>query len=103
MAKKKAVLVVSKEWVNSGVNVLVNRGRASRSTTAGHLLIAWLAGVDAHGVWLENVSTGELTEDGSDVSLRVLVPWNFVLCMGELEDEEKKVPMGYIEQSPGKK
>jgi hypothetical protein len=95
--KPTAVVVVSKEWVNSGVHHLVSRGRPSSSSLDTHILIAPLKDAsDPLGLWLSGITTNGLTNDGSAVTMTVLVPWSFIYAVGVIEDENPKVVMGFV-------
>jgi hypothetical protein len=52
--KQTAIVVVSKDWINTSVRHLINEGRESRSTGETHLVYADLEGTsDHHGLWLK--------------------------------------------------
>ena len=94
--KPTAVVVVSKEWVNSGVHHLVSSGRPSSSTLNTHILIAPLQDAfDPLGLRLSGITTNQLTEDGSAVTMTLLVPWSFIYAVGVIEDENSKVTPGF--------
>ena len=89
-------MVVSKDWINTaGVRHLVNHGRESRSTGETHLVIADLEDTsDHHGLWLKNVNTTSLKPDGSNVTMRFMIPWSFIVGLGVV-DREAGVEAGF--------
>lgn len=96
MEKQTAVLVVSKVWVDE-VCHLVNRGRSSGSTGDTHMLIAPLEDLnDPHGVWLSDIATNDLTKDGSEVKMKLMVPWAVIVAIGVLDKDQENVPMGFV-------
>jgi hypothetical protein len=98
--KQTAVVVVSKEWVNSGVHHLTNGSRLSESTGDTHLFIAPLEDASDHrGLWLRDVKTTRLTEDNSAVTMKFLIPWQFVFAVGIIEGEQTRVRMGFVSLS----
>ena len=88
MAQRKSVfVVVSKEWINTAVRHLVNRGLESRSTGETHLIIADLEDMsDQRGLWLKDVKTDRLTTDGSEVTMRFMIPWGVIVGLGVVDD-----------------
>ena len=84
--KQTAIVVVSKDWIDSAVKHLINDGRESRSTGDTHIVYADLEGSsDPHGLWLKNVKTNRLKEDGSEVVMRFMIPWAFVVALGVVD------------------
>ena len=97
--KDTAVVVVSKEWMNSGVHHVANESRLSESDGDTHLFIAPLEdALDHRGLWLRDVKSTRLTEDASSVTMKFLIPWQFILAVGLIE-EGSKVPMGFMSLS----
>jgi hypothetical protein len=71
------------------------RGKPSLSSET-HLLIGPLEdAVDPHGVLLSGITSHQLTEDGSPITMKLLVPWSAILALGIVEDENAKVKHGY--------
>lgn len=91
MAQKQTVIVVvSKEWMDTGVRHLVNHGATSRSTSSTHILIGDVEDTsDQRGLWLKNVKTAQLTADRSTVSMK------FIFGLGLLDDEPVKPRPGF--------
>jgi hypothetical protein len=97
MAQKKfAIILVRREWMNSGVHNLVNEGKPSDST-ATHMIVAPLDGdtSDPHGVWLNEITSHQLTTDGSAVTMRFMVPWSEIIALGIFEEGDAKVKHGF--------
>ncbi len=93
--KQTAIVVVSKEWIDTAVRHLVNHGRESRSTGQTHVITADIEDTADHrGLWLSNVNTSQLTKDGSNVTMRFMIPWNFILGLGVV-DHSLQVKTGF--------
>jgi hypothetical protein len=93
--KQTAIVVVSKDWINTGVRFLVNHGKKS-GTIGGspdtHLVIAPVDDASDHrGLWLKGITTTELTTDTSPVTLKFMIPWSFVLGLGLIDGERNSV------------
>lgn len=90
--KPLAVVAVSKEWMNSGVHLLLDNGKPSESTNNAHLLILSLEDdTDHRGLWLADITTERLTTNGSPVTMRkFLVPWSYIYAVGLIEDSKLK-------------
>jgi hypothetical protein len=88
MAKpRKGVVVVTKEWINTGVRHLINHGNESRSTGDTHVIFADLDDTtDQRGLWLKNVHTDRLTTDGARVTMQFMIPWSAVVGLGVVDD-----------------
>jgi len=87
------IVVVSKEWVDTGVRYLLSNGNTSRSTTASHILFGDLDDSSDHrGLWLKNVKTTSLTADSSIVKMKLMIPWAFVFAFAIVDDGEKPPP-----------
>lgn len=81
-----AIVVVSKEWIDTAVRHLINQGRESRSTGETHLIFADLDDLSDHrGLWLKNVKTNRLTVDASDVTMRFMIPWSVIVGLGVVD------------------
>jgi hypothetical protein len=91
---QSAVVVVTKDWINTTVRHLINHGQESRSTGETHLVIGDLEGTsDHHGLWLKNVKTTHLTADGSEVTMvRFMIPWAFVVALGVVDHSTQVEP-----------
>jgi hypothetical protein len=91
--KETAIVVVSKDWINTGVRHLINHGRESASTGETHLIFADLEDTaDLRGLWLKNVHTNRLTADGSKVTMRFMIPWGAIVGLGVVEHGAKLDP-----------
>jgi len=85
--KQTAVVVVSKNWIDTSVRHLINEGRESRSTGETHIVYADLEGTsDPHGLWLKNVKTTRIKADGEEVVMaRFMIPWAFIVALGVID------------------
>ena len=90
--KKTAFVVVSKDWINTGVRHLLNHGRGSHSTGDTHLVIAPLDDASDHrGLWLSGITTTQLTADSSSVTMKFMIPWSAILGLGLIDEETKSL------------
>jgi hypothetical protein len=100
MARKRgpiAVVFVDKEWYNSTLGVLADKGE-SGSTSHLHVLIGPLKDAGSTiGLWLTGFTTRRLKNDGSEVAMEFMVPWQAVRYVG-LVDEPNPVPVGFSAQ-----
>ena len=91
MPKKTfAFIVVSKEWMNTGVRILLNSGKKSTSASESHLIIAPYDKADGFGVWIHGVESSALRVDGSVTRMDFLIPWSAILGFG-VEESSKKL------------
>lgn len=89
--QKTAVVVVSKDWIDTSVRHLINHGQESRSTGDTHIVYADLEDTsDHHGLWLKNIKTTQLMKDGSETVMRFMIPWAFVVALGVIDGVEVK-------------
>jgi hypothetical protein len=100
--KQTAFVVVSKDWIDSGARYFINNGEMSSSTTNTHIVIGEVEdATNERGLWLKNVKTTGFTRASSPgvaVTMRVLIPWAFVLSLGLVVDHETgKTKLGYPE------
>jgi hypothetical protein len=94
--KQTAFVVVSKDWIDTGVRYMLNGGNMSRSTTGTHLVIGEVDDAsDQRGLWLKKVTTTKLTKDGSPVTMKFMIPWSFIFGCGLADDEEDKPKPGF--------
>lgn len=95
--KQTGFVVVSKDWMDSGVRYFVNDGRTSRSTSDTHIVIAEVEDTsDARGLWLRNVKTTQFTREGSDVTtMKFMIPWTFVLGLGLADAVAGNTDLGF--------
>jgi hypothetical protein len=94
--KQMAVVVVPKHWFNSGAHLLLNNGEESGSDGETHFVIAPVDDVsDAYGLWLKDITTTGLTKNGSPVEMRFMIPWQFVLGLGLMDDQTDKAAFGF--------
>ena len=81
-----AIVVVSKDWIDTAVRHLINHGQQSRSTGETHVIFADLEDTSDHrGLWLKNVRTTRLTTDGSNITMRFMIPWSFIVALGVVD------------------
>jgi hypothetical protein len=93
---KTAILVVNKDWVNTGVYHLLNKGLRSTSESQGHFLILPFDHQDPSGVWLADIETSQLTSDGSPVKMNTfLVRWEFIYAMGIVDGDVQNAKIGF--------
>jgi hypothetical protein len=95
--EQDAFVVVSKEWFDfPGIRDLLNAGRRSKSTGEAHLLIAPLVDSSDHkGLWVKGITTRELTQDGSPVTMDFMIPWNYVIGLGMRTDDGNSGGLGF--------
>jgi hypothetical protein len=93
--EQTAIVVVTKEWIDTGVRFLLNDGKMSGSTSNTHIVTADVENTsDQRGLWLKNVKTRAMKRDGSVVTMRLMIPWTFVLGLG-LVGGERDTP-GFV-------
>ena len=93
---QKAIVVVSRDWINTGVRHLVNRGQESRSTSDTHIIFSEVDDVsDQRGLWLKDVSTTALTKDGSKTTMRLMIPWAYIVALGLIEGDMPERKPGF--------
>ena len=86
--KQTAIVVVNKSWIDTAVRHLVNNGQTSRSTGETHLLIGDVEDASDHrGLWLKNILTNQLTRDGSPITMKLMIPWSFIVGVGLADDD----------------
>jgi hypothetical protein len=94
--KQIAFALVNRDWLNSGVHFLLNDGKRSTSTAPTHLIIGDLeSSSDPVGLWLSGVKTTQLTDDGSPVAMRLLIPWSAILTVGIADADRTKLKPGF--------
>jgi hypothetical protein len=95
MSKKEtAFVVVQKTWFDLAMNPLVT-GRPSESQVDAHVMIGTLDEIsDLRGLWLRDITSRMAKKDGSFVTMRLMIPWQFILSVG-LVDESVKIPTGF--------
>jgi hypothetical protein len=70
-------------------------GRESNATGDTHMIMAPFDDMDHRGLWLRDVESNlRRKSDDSQVNMRLLIPWEFVLAVG-LVDESVKIPPGF--------
>ena len=89
--KQTAIVVVSKAWMDTGgVRLLVNDGRKSQSSDDTHIVVAPLDdSSDQLGLWLQGITTTQMTEDGSPLTMRLMIPWSFIVALGIVDGEKE--------------
>jgi hypothetical protein len=95
MSKQEtAFVVVQKTWFDLAMNPLVT-GRPSESQVDAHVMIGTLDEIsDLRGLWLRDITSRMAKKDGSFVTMRLMIPWQFILSVG-LVDESVKIPTGF--------
>jgi hypothetical protein len=97
--KQTVFIIVDERWFNmAGVNDLVGRGVKSNSSSGAHLIISGITDLSDHkGIWLGNVTTNILhAKDRSPVTMKVMIPWSYVLSVGVQEEEVgESMPIGF--------
>ena len=95
MGKQTAIVVVNKDWFNSGGRILVGNRRSS-STGQVHIVTAALKDASGPvGVWLENIKREGFTTDGSELIMDVLIPWSAIVSLGIFEGSEDQIKVGF--------
>jgi hypothetical protein len=97
MTEKKnrtAFVVVQKEWFNHGMRALT--GHESQSERDAHVMICTVDDMADHlGLWIRDVTSHYRKNDaGPFVKMRLMIPWQFVLSVG-LVDDKMKIPTGF--------
>ena len=99
MAKKKmkgnGFVVVQKDWFDLTVHPLVT-GTPSKSQINSHILIGPIDDdTDPRGLWMLDVDSHfKNRADGKNVTMRLMIPWQFVMAFG-VSDEPVKIPAGF--------
>ena len=95
MSKQEtAFVVVQKTWFDLAMNPLVT-GRPSESQFNAHVMIGTLDDIsDLRGLWLRDITSRMAKKDGASVTMRLMIPWQFILSVG-LADESVKIPTGF--------
>lgn len=89
--QQRVTVVVSKDWIDTGVHYLLNSGAPTRSTASGHIIFGNLEDASDHrGLWLKNVRTTCLTTDRSPVTMKLMIPWTFVFAFGVIDEGERR-------------
>src|SRR5262245_150283 len=96
MAKtERAFVIVTQEWFDLAMRPLVT-GTKSRSTMGIHLISAIVEDLADHrGLWLRDIRTSQPTEDGATVTMRLMIPWQFVVSVGVVEEDSAKLQPGF--------
>jgi hypothetical protein len=83
--EQSAVAVVSKDWINTAVRHLINRGQQSRSTGERTSSSPTLKTHRTIGAWLKNITTDRLRTDGSNLTMRFMIPWVAIVGLGVVD------------------
>ena len=96
--QQTAFVVVSKDWLDTGIRYCINHGRTSRSTSNTHILIGDVENTsDERGLWLKNIKTTEFSDGDSPATLtmKFMIPRSFVLGLGLVADEAGETKLGF--------
>src|ERR1035438_2482114 len=96
--QQTAFVVVSKDWLDTGVRYCISHGRKSRSTSNTHILIGDVENTsDERGLWLKNIKTTAFSDGDSPATLtmKFMIPWTFVLGLGLVADEAGETKLGF--------
>lgn len=83
------------QGLDQHVRYLVRNGKMSSSADT-HIVIPPLEDAsDQRGLWLREITTTQLTEDLSPVTMKFMIPWSFVIACGLVDDRPEKVRLGF--------
>ncbi len=84
---------MDKDWFNRSLRHLVFKPESK--ATESHLLIGTIEDTaDVVGLWMKEIETTRLRQDGASIRLRVLIPWRYVISCA-LTDEGDPVAVGF--------
>lgn len=84
------VVVVSKEWVDlAGVRSIIRQdGSKPQGPDDSHIIIAPLLDASHPRGLVVKIENSGLRTDGSQISIRFLIPWDRVYAWGEILEED---------------